>query len=53
MQRFALDRTKAYVDQCAYFNGKNVLVVIGEYFWDCEVFLAPRSGTWLSSAAKS
>lgn len=38
VQRFALDRTKAYVDQCAYFNGRNVLVVIGEYFWDCEVF---------------
>ena len=53
VQRFALDRTKAYVDQCAYFNGKNVLVVIGEYFWDCEVFPAPRSGTWLSSAARS
>ena len=44
VQRFALDRTKAYVDQCAYFNGKNVLLVIGEYFWDCEVF--PCSAIW-------
>jgi D-psicose/D-tagatose/L-ribulose 3-epimerase len=38
VQRFALDRAKAYVDQCAYFGGRNVLVVIGEYYWDCEVF---------------
>ncbi len=44
VQRFALDRTKAYVDQCAYFNGRNVLVVIGEYFWDCEVF--PCAAIW-------
>ena len=44
VQRFALDRTKAYVDQCAYFNGKNVLLVIGEYFWDCEVF--SREAIW-------
>ena len=43
-QRFALDRAKAYVDQCAYFNGRNVLLVIGEYFWDGEVF--PREAIW-------
>jgi len=44
VQRFALDRTKAYVDQCAFFNGRNVLLVIGEYFWDCEVF--PCAAIW-------
>lgn len=44
VQRFALDRAKAYVDQCAYFNGKNVLLVIGEYYWDGEVF--PRAAIW-------
>ena len=38
VQRFALGRAKAYVDQCASFGGRNVLVVIGEYYWDCEVF---------------
>ena len=43
-QRFALDRAKAYVDQCAYFDGKNVLLVIGEYYWDCEVF--PCEAIW-------
>ena len=50
VQRFALDRTKAYVDQCAYFNGKNVLLVIGEYFWDCEVF--PCSAIWDMAVAR-
>ena len=44
VQRFALERTKAYVDQCVYFNGRNVLLVIGEYFWDCEVF--PCEAIW-------
>jgi sugar phosphate isomerase/epimerase len=44
VQRFALDRTKAYVDQCAFFNGRNVLLVIGEYFWDGEVF--PEAAIW-------
>ena len=38
VQRFARDRARAYVDQCAYFGGRNVLLVIGEYYWDCEVF---------------
>ncbi len=36
--RFALDRARAYMDQCVALNGRNVLVVIGEYFWDGEVF---------------
>jgi sugar phosphate isomerase/epimerase len=50
VQRFALERTKAYVDQCAYFNGRNVLVVIGEYFWDCEVF--PCAAIWDMAVAR-
>jgi sugar phosphate isomerase/epimerase len=50
VQRFALERTKAYVDQCAYFNGRNVLLVIGEYFWDCEVF--PCEAIWDMAVAR-
>lgn len=42
--RFTLDRVKAYIDQCEYFGGRNVLLVIGEYFWDGEVF--PREAIW-------
>ena len=42
--RFTLDRVKAYVDQAAFFGARNVLLVIGEYFWDGEVF--PRPAIW-------
>src|ERR687886_224998 len=33
VQRFAIERTKAYIDQAAFFGARNVLVVIGEYYW--------------------
>ena len=41
---FTLDRIKAYVDQGAYLGARNVLLVVGEYYWDCEVF--PREAIW-------
>jgi len=44
VQRFALQRAKAYVDQAAYLGARNVLLVIGEYYWDCEVF--PADAIW-------
>jgi len=44
VQRFTLDRIKAYVDQGAYLGARNVLLVVGEYFWDGEVF--PRTAIW-------
>jgi sugar phosphate isomerase/epimerase len=44
VQRFTLDRIKAYVDQGAYFGARNVLLVVGEYYWDGEVF--PREAIW-------
>jgi D-psicose/D-tagatose/L-ribulose 3-epimerase len=44
VRRFTLDRIKAYVDQGKYFNARNVLLVVGEYFWDCEVF--PADAIW-------
>jgi D-psicose/D-tagatose/L-ribulose 3-epimerase len=36
--RFTMDRVRAYIDQGAFFGARNVLLVIGEYFWDGEVF---------------
>ena len=42
--KFTLNRIKAYIDQAAYFGARNVLLVIGEYYWDGEVF--PRSAIW-------
>jgi len=38
VERFAMDRARAYIDQGVYFGARNVLLVIGEYFWDGEVF---------------
>src|SRR6476660_10414257 len=44
VRRFTLDRIKAYVDQGAFFGARNVLLVVGEYYWDCEVF--PAEAIW-------
>jgi len=44
VERFAMDRAKAYIDQGAYFGARNILLVIGEYFWDGEVF--PHEAIW-------
>ena len=44
VRRFTLDRIRAYVDQGDYFNARNVLLVVGEYYWDCEVF--PKEAIW-------
>ena len=38
VRRFTLDRCKAYIDQQAYFGGRNVLLVAGEYYCDLQVF---------------
>jgi D-psicose/D-tagatose/L-ribulose 3-epimerase len=42
--RFTMDRAKAYIDQGAYFGARNLLLVIGEYYWDGEVF--PNEAIW-------
>lgn len=44
VQRFALDRTRAAISQAAFFGARNVLLVIGEYYWDGEVF--PNEAIW-------
>jgi sugar phosphate isomerase/epimerase len=44
VRRFTLDRIKAYVDQGAFLGARNVLLVVGEYYWDCEVF--PKEAIW-------
>ena len=44
IQRFAVERGNAFVDQAAGFGARNVLLVIGEYYWDHEVF--PAEATW-------
>ena len=44
VRKFTLDRIKAYVDQGAYLGARNVLLVVGEYYWDGEVF--PNEAIW-------
>jgi len=44
VQKFTLDRIKAYVDQGAYLGARNVLLVVGEYYWDGEVI--PKPAIW-------
>jgi sugar phosphate isomerase/epimerase len=44
VRSFTLDRIKAYVDQGAFLGARNVLLVVGEYYWDGEVF--PREAIW-------
>jgi sugar phosphate isomerase/epimerase len=44
VRRFTLDRIRAYVDQGAHLGARNVLLVVGEYYWDCEVF--PKDAIW-------
>jgi len=44
VRQFTLDRIKAYVDQGAYLGARNVLLVVGEYYWDGEVF--PNEAIW-------
>jgi len=44
VRRFTLDRIKAYADQGAYLGARNVLLVVGEYYWDGEVF--PNAAIW-------
>jgi D-psicose/D-tagatose/L-ribulose 3-epimerase len=42
VRRFTLDRCKAYVDQQAYLGGRNLLLVVGEYYCDLQVFSAEQ-----------
>jgi D-psicose/D-tagatose/L-ribulose 3-epimerase len=42
VRRFTVDRCKAYLDQQAFFGGRNVLLVIGEYYWELQVLPAER-----------
>lgn len=38
VRKFTLDRCKAYIDQQAYFGGRSVVLVAGEYYCDLQVF---------------
>lgn len=44
VQRFHLDRVRAYLDLAYEYEAKNVLLVIGEYIWNREVI--PPQEQW-------
>src|SRR3954464_12017040 len=49
VQRFHVDRVKAYLDLAAEFHARNVLLVIGEYIWQREVI--PPAEQWATGVA--
>jgi sugar phosphate isomerase/epimerase len=44
VQRFHLQRCKAYLDLCYEYEAKNLLLVIGEYIWEQQVI--PPAEQW-------
>jgi D-psicose/D-tagatose/L-ribulose 3-epimerase len=44
VQRFHLDRCKAYLDFCYELGARNLLLVLGEYIWDRQVI--PPAEQW-------
>src|SRR6266403_2430796 len=49
VQRFHIDRVKAYLDLAGEFHARNVLLVIGEYIWQREVI--PPAEQWATGVA--
>jgi D-psicose/D-tagatose/L-ribulose 3-epimerase len=44
VQRFHLDRCRAYLDLCRELEAKNLLLVLGEYIWERQVI--PPAEQW-------
>jgi sugar phosphate isomerase/epimerase len=49
VQRFHIDRVKAYLDLARMFEARNVLLVLGEYIWQREVI--PPLEQWATGVA--
>jgi D-psicose/D-tagatose/L-ribulose 3-epimerase len=49
VQRFHLDRCRAYLDLCYEYEAENLLLVIGEYIWQREVI--PPAEQWATGVA--
>jgi D-psicose/D-tagatose/L-ribulose 3-epimerase len=49
VQRFHLDRVRAYLDMAFLFEASNVLLVLGEYIWQKEVI--PPEEQWRTAVA--
>src|SRR5215218_1317558 len=44
VQRFHVDRAKAYLDLCYELEARNLLLVLGEYIWEQQVI--PPAEQW-------
>jgi D-psicose/D-tagatose/L-ribulose 3-epimerase len=49
VQRFSVERVKAYLDLAYEFEARNVLLVLGEYIWNQEVI--PPDEQWKTAVA--
>src|SRR3954470_5650103 len=49
VQRFHVDRVKAYLDMAYQFEARNVLLVLGEYIWQREVI--PPAEQWSTAVS--
>jgi D-psicose/D-tagatose/L-ribulose 3-epimerase len=49
VQRFHLDRSRAYLDFCHELGAKNLLLVLGEYIWEKQVI--PPEEQWKTGVA--
>jgi D-psicose/D-tagatose/L-ribulose 3-epimerase len=47
VQRFHVERVKAYIDMAYLFEARNVLLVLGEYIWQKEVI--PPADQWATA----
>ena len=49
VQRFTQERLRANIEQGAALGARNLVVVVGEYYWDGEVF--PNAAIWEMAVA--
>ncbi|MFN3652894.1 MAG: sugar phosphate isomerase/epimerase family protein [Armatimonadota bacterium] len=46
VQRFHVDRTRAYLDLCYEYGCRNLLLVLGEYIWEQQVIPPAEQWQW-------
>ena len=51
VQRFSVDRVKAYLDLAYEYEARNVLLVLGEYIWNQEVI--PPAEQWQTEIGRA
>jgi len=52
VRRFHVERARRYLDQCYYLEGKNLLLVLGEYIWQQEVIAPQAQWDWAVEGVK-